>query len=341
MLLLPVKKEQWHAEAVNEMLRRIRSLPGVIAAGSIGILPMQGTNSGTWYYRADRPEPAPNRRPSGDVSVITPGYFRALGILRIHGRDFDEHDRAGAEAVGILNQAAAKMLFPGENAIGKRVKVWWNNSPVVQVIGIAADIRHSQLTTPPDPCLFLPNDQQPFPFSSLVVRTKGDPGRLASQIREQIRQVDADQGVAAIESMEQLVAGSIARPRLESLLLSAFGFIGLSLACLGIYGVIAYSVTQRAREIGVRMALGASRESILGMVVGEGFRLMAVGLCIGLGSAVVLNRFLRTLLFEIQPDDPVTLALVGILLTATALAACYLPAARAMRVDPASVLREE
>lgn len=341
MLLLPVRKEEWHAEAVDQMLQRIRALPGVTAAGSISILPMQGTNSGTWYYRADRPEPAANRRPGGDVSIITPGYFRALGIRMIQGRDFDEHDRVGATPVAILNQAAVKMLFASENAIGKRVKVWWNNSPVVQVIGIAADIRHSQLTTPPDPCLFLPNDQNPFPFSSLVVRTKGDPGGLASQIREQIRQVDADQGVAAIESMEQLVAGSIARPRLESLLLSAFGFIGLSLACLGIYGVIAYSVTQRAREIGIRVALGASRQSILGMVVGEGFRLMAVGLLIGLGSAILLNGFLRALLFEIPPNDPLTFGAVSALLAASALAACYLPAARSLRVDPALVLREE
>ncbi|MFZ0593940.1 MAG: ABC transporter permease, partial [Bryobacteraceae bacterium] len=245
MLLLPVRKEEWHAEMVDQMLQKIRVLPGVLAAGSIGILPMMGTNSGTWYSRADRPEPPLNRRPITDVSIITPGYFRAMGIPILVGRDFDGRDRTGAPRVAILNQTAARSLFPGEDPVGKRVRVWWNSASPLEIVGVAADIRHSQLNAPPDPCLFMPNDQAPFPFSSLVIRTIGDPGNLAPAIREQIRQVDSDQGVAEVESMRQLIADSVARPRLETLLLSGFGFGALLLACIGTYGVIAYSVTQR------------------------------------------------------------------------------------------------
>src|SRR5580658_3879835 len=341
MLLLPVRDEAFHAETVSEMLRRIRSLPGVTAAGSIGILPMQGTNSGSWYYRADRPEPSLNDRPGGDVSIITPGYFRTLGIRILRGRDFDDHDRRNSLQVAILNQAASRMLFPNEEPIGKRVQVWWNRAPVVEVVGVAADIRHSQLNSAPDPCLFMPNDQQPFPFSSLVVRTVGDPAYLSAAIRRQIRQVDSDQGVAKVETMQQLVADSIARPRFETLLLTAFAIVALTLACVGTYGVVAYSATQRSREIGIRVALGASRLSIFRTILGDGFGMTILGVFAGLSGALALTHFLRSLLFEIQPDDPVTLAAVAGVLAGVGLLACYFPARRAMNVDPSITLREE
>jgi len=341
MLLLPVQREEFHAQLVDQILERVRALPGVVAAGSIGILPMKGTNSGTWYYPAEGPDPPLNRRPGGDVSVITPGYFRALGVRILRGRDFNDHDRPGAQAVGILNETAARVLFPHQNPVGQSLRVWWNNLPNIRIVGIASDIRHSQLNAPPDPCLFLPNDQAPFPFSSLVVRTSGDPMKLAPAIRHQIHEVDDDQGIAKIESMQQIVADSVARPRIEAMLLTAFGLIALLLACIGIYGVLAYAVTQRTREIGIRVALGAARHSIFKMILRDGFRLTVIGLAIGLSGAAVLSRFLCALLFEIKPDDPLTLAGVIGLLGAVGLLACYVPAARAMRVDPAIVLREE
>lgn len=341
MLLLPVQKEEWHAEAVDQMLTRIRALPGVISAGSIGVLPMEGGNSGTWYYRADQPEPAPNNRPAGDVSIVTPGYFRTLGIPILRGRDFDAHDRSGSMRVAILNQAAARVFFLHEDPIGKRLKVWWNNSPVVTIVGIARDIRHSQLTSAPDPCLFMPNDQAPFPFTALVVRTVGDPRALTAAIREQIRQVDADQGISKIETMTEMVAGSIARQRVETILLTAFGSVALLLACIGLYGVIAYSVAQRSREIGIRLALGASMLIVFRNVLAGGFRLTMLGLLIGLSGALVLTRYLRSLLFETQPGDPVTLVGVAALIAIVSLVACYWPAYRAMKVDPAAMLHEE
>lgn len=340
MLLLPVEKEQWHAEVVDNMLTRIRALPGVISAGSIGILPMHG-NSGSWYYRADQPDPPESKRPGGDVSIITPGYFRTLEIPILRGRDFNQHDRSGTTQVAILNETAARTFFPNEDPVGKRLKVWWNHSPTVEVVGIARDIRHSELNSPPDPCLFMPNDQQPFPFSSLVVRTVVDPLTLASAIKQQIRKVDEDQGVAKIETMTEMVAGSIARPRIETILLTAFGGIALLLASIGIYGLIAYSVTQRSREIGIRLALGASNASVFRTVLADGLSLTLFGLLAGLTCAVLTTRYLRSLLFEIQPNDPLTLAVVASLIALIGVLACYRPARRAMSVDAAVILHQE
>ena len=341
MMLLPVQNEEYRADAVREMLDRIRALPGVVADGSIGILPMEGTNSGTSYYRADRPEPTPNARPGGDVSIITPGYFEAMRIPMIQGRAFNAQDRVGSPLVAILNQSAARMLFPGEDAVGKRVKVQWTNNDVVEVVGIAADIRHSDVSTPPDPCLFMPNDQQPFPFSALVVRTGGDPAQLAKAIREQIRLVDADQGISKIEEMQQMVSDSIARPRLEAAVLTLFGVIALGLASIGLYGLVAFSVAQRVREIGIRVALGASRAGVFRMILGDGLRLTLIGGIVGLAVIIGLARFLHSLLFEIQPLDPLTLISGICLLTSVSLLACYVPARRATKADPAAVLREE
>ena len=327
MMLLPAQKEEYHAEAVRQMLDRIRALPGVVADGSIGILPMEGTNSGTPYYRADRPDPAPNARPGGDVSIITPGYFEAMRIPMIRGRAFNTQDRAGSQLVAILNQSAARMLFPGEDAVGKRLKVEWDNNDVVEVVGVVADIRHSGVSTPPDPCLFMPNDQQPFPFAALVVRTVGDPAQVENAIREQIRMVDADQGIAKIEEMQQMVSDSIARPRLEATVLTLFGVIALGLASIGLYGLIAFSVAQRAREIGIRVALGASRAGIFRMILGDGLCLTLIGGIAGLVAILGLTRFLRSLLFEIQPLDPVTLISVICVLISVSLLACYIPRA--------------
>jgi putative ABC transport system permease protein len=341
MLLLPVQKEEYHAESLREMLDRIRALPGVVAAGSIGILPMEGTNSGTWYYPADWPEPEANARPGGDVSIITPGYFEAMRIPMTRGRAFNAQDRAGSPQVAILNETAARMLSPGENPVGKRVKVWWTNTPVVEVVGVVADIRHSAVSTPPDPCLFMPNDQQPFPFTALVVRTVGKPAGLGQAIREQIHMVDADQGVSKIEEMQQMVSDSIARPRLEAVVLTVFGVIALGLASIGLYGLTAFSVAQRAREIGIRVALGASRASVFRMILGDGLRLTLIGGIVGLVAIIALTRFLRSLLFEIQPLDPVTLISVICVLISVSLLACYVPARRATKADPAAVLREE
>jgi len=341
MRLLPVRDRALHAEVVDQILDRVRALPGVTAAGSIGRLPMDGGNSGSWYYRADRPEPSPSDRPGGDVSIVSRGYFQAMGIRLLRGRDFDSRDRIGSPHVAILNLAAARMLFADEEPIGKWLRVWWSDAGQVEIVGVAADIRHSQLRTKPDPCLFMPNAQQPFPFAALVIRTPGNPRAVAGAVKDQLRQVDSDQGVAQVETMEQLVADSIAQSKAQTVLIGLFAALALSLACIGIYGVLAYSVAQRTREIGVRLALGASPARTFRLILGEGLGLTGTGMGIGLLLSLALTRFLRDLLYEVEPLDPAVLTGVVTLLTLVATTACLLPALRATRVDPAVVLRDE
>ena len=174
MVLLPGKPTS-QGQVVEDILRRLRSLPQVVSASSINILPMTGFNSGTWYYRADQPEPAPANRPSGDISLVMPDYFRTMGIPLLMGRDFGKQDRLGGTHVGILNQTAARMFFGDENPLGKRMRVHWNNSGVVELIGVVGDIRHRNPQSKPDPCVFLSNAQLPFPMTSLVIRTSADP----------------------------------------------------------------------------------------------------------------------------------------------------------------------
>lgn len=341
MLLLPVRDRAFHSEFVRDVLARVRALPHVMAVGSIGRLPLDGGNSGSWYYRADRPEPAPGDRFGGDISIITPGYFEALGIRLLEGRDFDESDRIGSPHVAILNQTAARAFFGDDEAVGKRLKVSWNDAREVEIVGIASDIRHSQLHTRPDPCLFMPNAQQPFPFVALVVRTRGEPEAQADAVRRAIREVDPDQGVGEILSMERIVADAVAQPKAQTLMFGVFSGLALALTAIGIYGVLAYSVAARTREIGVRLALGASPRSAFQLVIHDGARLTAAGLAIGITAAMALTRFIQGLLYEVAPLDPAVFGLTAAVITTVALAACSVPALRATRVDPALVLREE
>lgn len=341
MLLLPVRDPTFHAQFVDEVLGRIRQMPGVVAAGSIGILPMTGGNSGTWYFRADRPEPPLSQRPGGDISIITSGYFEAMGTPMLKGRAFDERDRIGAPRVAILNQTAAQMLFLGEEAVGKRLRVSWNRTPDVEVVGVVADMRHTEIRLRPDPCLFMPNAQQPYPSSSLVIRTHGDPQSFVSAVKEQIRQADPDQGITDIETMERRVTDVMAQPKLQTVTFGLFGLLALALAAIGVYGVLAYSVIQRRREIGVRLALGATPVAAFGLLVREGVRLTLLGAMVGCGLALLLTQFMRSLLYEVEPVDPFIFGAVIALLIVVAIFACAVPAFRATRIDPAIALRED
>jgi len=341
MLLLPVKDRAAHAQIIDDTLARIRALPGVLAAGSIGRLPMDGGNSGSWYYRADLPEPPRERRPGGDISIVSSGYFAAMGIPLKQGRDFGNDDRIGSPHVAIVNETAARTFFGAEPAIGRRLRVYWNDSREVEIVGVVGDIRHGQLRMKPTGCLFLPNGQQPFPFSALVVRTVGNPEMLVSAIRREIHSIDPDQGIGRIETLQQIVADSIAEPRAQTTVFMAFAALALILTCVGIYGVLAYAVAQRTREIGVRLALGATRPAMFAFVLRGGVGLTAVGSIVGFGLAVALTRFMQGLLYEVKPLEPVAFAAVGAIIAMVAIAACAIPARRATRVDPALVLRDE
>ena len=346
MLLTPANSFEQvmtlRAARVQQMLDRIRALPDVASASSIHLLPMTGMQSGTGYYRADRPAPPPGSGIGGDVSIISTDYFRTMGIRMLAGREFDEHDRAGAPNVVILNQAAAQKFYPGENPIGKRMFVQWGRGPNdVEIVGVSADIRHNGLDNLPLPCVFLPQNQKPSGFASLLVRGRGAPANLINEVKQQVRAVSPSQGIQDIETMDAVLSDSIARPKLEAAILSIFAAVALVLACVGIYAVISYSVQQRTREMGIRLALGAAPGAILSMVLREGVLLAVAGIAAGLAAALMLTRYLSSLLYTVRPTDPSVYAAVSALLAAAAMAGCFVPARRATRVDPAVVLRDE
>jgi putative ABC transport system permease protein len=326
---------------VEQMLEKIRALPQVTAAASIHFLPLAGGGSGSGVYRGDRPTPEPGLIPMAGFSVISDGYFQAMGISVITGREFDPRDRQGSPLVAVINQAAARMLYPNEEPIGKQLMVQWNGPPQAEIVGVVADSRFDGIQTEAGPFIFLPNSQRPNLSAGLVVRTTGEPLTMIGAVREAMRSVDAEQGVLETASMQQRVTDSVSSPRLQTILLGAFGVLALVLACIGIYGVLAYAVSQRTREMGVRLALGARPGTILGQVLNDGLRLSLAGLCIGLGAALMLTRYLEALLYSVRPTDPIvfTLAIATLLLVSAA--ACYLPARRAAQVDPMVVLREE
>jgi putative ABC transport system permease protein len=340
MVLLPGKPAS-QAQVLNDILLRLRALPQVFSASSISILPMAGINSGTWYYRADLPEPERANRPTGDISIVMPDYFRTMGIPMLMGRDFGGQDRLGGSHVGILNRTAARTLFGAEDPLGKRLRVHWNDAGQVEIVGVVADIRHRNPQSKPEPCLFLPNSQMPFPLASLVIRTSTDPRSLIAAVKSEVHEVDPDQGVAEIETLEERIAAAGAQPRLQTWLVTAFSLVALALACIGIYGVISYTVSQRTREIGVRVALGADRLSIFAQILRESLTVAGAGVVIGLLASLALARYLETLLFDVKPTDPTVYISVTILMLGVAAAASYFPSRRAASVDPLVALRDE
>jgi putative ABC transport system permease protein len=331
---------QRRAAIVRDALDRIRAIPQIRSASSIDSLPTR-PSAGTGYNRADRPAPPLGAGKGGDVSVVSDDYFRTMGIRIVEGREFDHRDRIGSPGVAIVNREAAKLLFDGEDPIGKRLKVAWSNATDVEIVGLAENIRHDGFAYEPQPTLFLCTMQTPSMFTTLVARTQGDPMAAAAAIKEAVRQVDPDQGAAEILSMEQIVSQSIAGPRIQTVLLGSFGGLGLMLACVGIYAVISYSVAQRTREMGIRLALGAAPGAIRGLVMREGMALALVGIAAGVVAGRALAGYLETLLFGVKAGDPAVYTAMCALLLAAAAAGCWLPARRATNVDPAAVLREE
>jgi putative ABC transport system permease protein len=344
MLLVPAKygpNVNARGAVVEQMLEKIRALPQVTAAAAIHFLPLNGVGSASGVYRADRPTPAPGFMPTAGFSVISDDYFQTMGTPMIAGREFDRRDRAGSPLVAVINQAAARMLYPNEDPIGKQLMVQWTGDPQAEIVGVAADSRFEGMEIQAGPFVFLPNSQRPNLRTGLVVRTAGNPLTMIETVREAMRSVDPNQGVMETSTMEQRVTDSVASPRLQTILLGGFGVLALLLACIGIYGVLAYAVSQRMREMGVRLALGAAPARILTDILSSGLRLAGIGLIVGVGVALGLTRYLETILYSVRPTDPMVFALAIATLLFVAAAACYLPARRAARVDPMVVLREE
>jgi putative ABC transport system permease protein len=265
-----------------------------------------------------------------------------MGMRMIKGRAFDERDHTKSPQVIVINETMARRYWPGEDPVGKRVMTGNINNPNRrEIVGVIADVKHFGIDADARPTMYFSHAQIPARVMTLTMRTNADPTSLATPIRSQVWDIDKELAVSNITTMQERVATSIAPSRLIMLLLGLFAGLALVLAAVGIYSVIAYGVTQRTREIGIRMALGAQAADVLKLIVGQGMTLALLGVAIGLGLAVALTRFMQGLLYEVDAFDPVTFAAISLLLVGIALAACYIPARRAAKVDPMVALRYE
>jgi putative ABC transport system permease protein len=327
------------ANKVEAILDRVQALPEVRAAGTIQFLPL-GPTSGTGFYFEGKPKPEAGDQMT-EASLVSRGYFAAMGIPVVKGRVFDERDRIGSPRVCLINQSFARKYFVDEDPIGRRIVVSWTNEAPTQIVGVVGDIRQGGLTADPHPTVFMAQSQVPAYITHLVVRTSGDPRRLVNAIKHSIQEVDKDQPVTRISTMDEYVSASLVKPRLDGWMVTSFAGLALILAAVGIYGLMSYTVGHRTHEIGIRMALGADRKDVLLLFVGQGLRSILIGMSIGIVGALALTRFLSSLLYGVKPNDPLTFVVVLLVLAGVALIASYLPARRAASVDPMVALRYE
>ncbi len=322
----------------------MNSLPAVQAA-MVTDIPLGGNYVGHRLIIDGRPPVAVGGEPEVQTLSVMGDYFRVMQIPLRAGRDFTPLDREGQTLVAILNQELVREFFPHENPIGVRIR--WAGDGVARwmtVIGVVGDVKHSGLNRPTDPAVYTPfsqSDEGWKRFMTIAIRTRDEPAGLIEEVKKQIWSVDGQIPVSDVHAMNDLIAVSLAQQRFNMLLLGLFAALALILAAVGIYGAMAYAVNQRRHEIGIRIALGARRSDVLRIVLGDGAKIALFGITSGIAGALVLTRLMASLLFEVKPTDPATFAGVAILLALVALAACYIPARRAMRVDPMVALRYE
>ncbi|MFL6302674.1 MAG: ADOP family duplicated permease [Candidatus Sulfotelmatobacter sp.] len=341
----------------HQLLDRVRTLPGVQAAGGINHLPLAGDQWGATFVIEGRPKPRPGESPRSVYRMVTPGYFTAMRLQLLRGRDVTGADNVTAADVVIINQRAATEYWPGEDPIGKRISFDDDQASPTRwatVIGVAKDAKQDSWAATPLPEVYLAAFQNHdflgdsgsevashVSYITLVARTSGDPAAAAPAMKEAAWSFDRNLAISEVLTMDGVVADATAQPRFEMQLLTIFAAVALVLATVGIYGVISYSATRRTHEIGVRMSLGATRRDVLLLIVRQGMKLALVGSLTGIGGALLLSRLMRKLLYGVQPTDPVTFVAVAIGLAVVAILACYIPARRAMRINPMTALRYE
>ena len=319
----------------------LRALPGVTQVGGTSFLPLAGVGPATSFWRADQPQPGPNDRPVVDARPVTPGYFAAMQIPMLAGRDVNDADTSDKDPVAVINETFARQIYPGDNPIGRKFILNLGNEKPHEIIGVVGDVKLATVEGEVRATAYLSSRQYAFGLMNFVVRTSGDPARLGPSAVQVIRQIDPLLPVAAVRPLEDVFAESIARPRLTATAMGVFAGAALMLAALGVYGIVAYSVSQRSREFGIRVALGARPAQIVTMVVGQNLRVVVVGLALGLLIAIPATRLLRGLLYQVGPNDPIVFAGIGSLLAAVAVIASYLPARRGTQVDPVVTLKAD
>ena len=325
----------------EQVLQRVRTLPGVESAGVVSQLPLGGNLDRYGVHVEGKSLPNPEEDPSADRYSITPGYLRAMRIPLLRGREFDARDVVSSPPVAVVNESMAREFWPGEDPVGKRFRMGDTKGPWKTVVGVVGDVLHKGLDAPHTIQVYLPNTQFTDSMVILAVRTANDPVSLAAAVRSEISSLDPQVPVSEVATMEEVVSLSVANQRFGTLLSLLFGAIALLLTAVGIYGVISYGVAQRTHEIGIRLALGATRREVLSLLVGEAMKPALLGAALGLSAAFGLTRLLSRLLYDVKPTDPLVFSAVLLLLIAVALLASYIPARRATRVDPMVALRYE
>jgi len=330
----------------DEVLQRVKQLPGIESAGVITFLPLSFNGMNFSFSVEGQTQPSDMKLPFALYRVVSPDYFRAMGIPLLRGRFFEANDTAGSQPVVLISKRLAEQYWPGQDPTGKRLKIGPLDSPNawLTVVGVVSDVRQTALYGDPRMDIYVPYAQERRGFVTprdLVLRTKGDPASVAAAVRQAVWAVDKDQPISNVQTMSEVFSAAVSRERFQMLLLALFAALALVLACVGLYGVISYSIAQRTHEIGVRMALGAQSTDVLRLVLRQGMVLTIAGLMVGIAVGLVATRVLSDMLFGVTPRDPLTFVGVPLLLLLVAFLACYIPARRATRIDPLVALRCE
>jgi len=343
-----------HRAFYSNLFERLRQLPGVEAVGANNMVPLSGSGGSRTFLIEGRPVAQGQPKPEEQLRFVTPGYFEAMRVPLLRGRDFSDRDVNGQTRVALVSRSMAERHWPGEEAVGKRIayagigRGQEQNPEWIEVVGVVGDIKHRGLDLESKPEIYVPVYQplfsnRPTPPLSLyvAVRTKGDPAALATAVRREVAAVDPEQPLANVRTMEERLAESVAQRRFNMTLLGVFACVALLLAGVGVYGVMAYAVARRTHEIGVRVALGAQRGDVVRLVLGQGMWLALAGVGVGVACAYAATGLMSGLLYGVSPTDPLTFVGVAALLAAVGLLACLVPARRATKVDPMTALRYE
>jgi putative ABC transport system permease protein len=327
---------------LKQVVEHTKTLPGVESVAGTSILPLSGGMSSTYFNVVGEPQLPMDRAPGANFRAITPGFLHTMGIPLIKGRDLTEQDDGREPKALLISQSMAQKYWKGKNPIGLQLKLAYGPGFVTrEIVGIVGDVKTLALDQPAEPEMYWPQWENPEYFMYLLVRTKTNPMGLAKLIQHEVAQLDKDQPVANIKTMENFFEANVAPRKFSVFLITVFAGIALVLSSIGIYSVISYSVSQRRNELGIRMALGATARDILRLVVGQGFKLIALGIAIGLAAALALTRLLASMLFNVSTRDPFIFIAISLVLAFVALLASYIPARRATRVDPMRALRYE